>query len=458
MVEDRADLETRKIIVGGDRLPARVRNGQIRIQRGQQAPRKNFGDDLLSLDSLDFVDFRSARLRNPAFEKDGERRLPGSGKFCGFRRRQIQGRRFQEFIRGGIPLRDANPVDEVGASAVNGVPDQQPVFAVLRNHAGKNGIGIEIVVIGVADAFPFGIKHFQRALEIPRHTVSHERHQGAGLRPENQFFPFLRGEKAGVGLSRHDLAVEDKRDLEAHVFPFFRRNLHEGFSSLGNRSHIKRQGIAQFRIADQPEFTASGGGIRSDSDLQNGQAVDRGAHLKGVPLNENTFREDMKLQRSQFVDLVKIRMFPPLLQLFGVALFFGDLVFSIHDIPHPGDNEISLLAAHRRNSRNQRDRFHRHPFSGHKPLPNPPELLSAQKHFDGFPRFSAGGHQISDMLRGQGGRHKKDTPYQRCFHGLNSGFLYSSLILFLPPSGGRIVRSSPRGFGSFPAGSIPDSS
>ena len=142
----------------------------------------------------------------------------------------------------------ADPVDEILASAVKGIPHHQRIFTVRRSFEEEHRIGIEVVVVGKRQRLPFGVHDFQHRLEMSGNAVADERHQITCDHGERDFFILFRGKPVIIRFSGHDLPVQHTGNGECSVFRLFRGKRKKGLAVFIQGIHVKTQGIADASV------------------------------------------------------------------------------------------------------------------------------------------------------------------------------------------------------------------
>ena len=116
---------------------------------------------------------------------------------------------------GSSPDRDA--VDEVLAPAVDRVVDLEDVLAVARDLVEQHRVGMEADSRRRRPArLPAGVVQRQRGLEPAGHRVGQVGDQVRALAATHQLLALARGEAEAVHVAGQDLAVEHRRQRDAH--------------------------------------------------------------------------------------------------------------------------------------------------------------------------------------------------------------------------------------------------
>ena len=450
MLHERSGFYAREIVVQREEFARGVVKPEKGIERRSEPPGEHFHDDRFPLFELQMEELLFSRFVECSADHDAAGEDSAGFRFHG--RDRKSGRLCNPVWFRSLFHGDA--VNEIVASAEKCVADDERVLPVIRHVEFECTVGIEVSIVDKTDPLFRFVENFHLRLEEPRHAVADKRHQSASEEGEREDFPFFRAETEIIGFSGHDLAVKDGGRLKFRDSGFFRRKRKVWITQFAVCADVETERIADASVGNEPEFPFSRFRVGRDPQFDDCGAGDCGTCLQRVAGNQKKTQKPFHLKRFEFVELVVIRMFHPAGCIFRQRRLSG---FAFPDRAEPVHQIFALGTGRMRKAPDLFDSGHGNAGSGDQGAFQSPELLSADDEFHIGSLFSPGGEQITDVesLTEQCGQDQESGG--KGFHADTPPFLYSSRSLFLP-SPGRIVRSSPRGFGSFAAGSMPASS
>lgn len=129
---------------------------------------------------------------------------------------------------------DGDAVDEVFATAVNGVFDFDGVVAVGGEFCKEDGVGVEAEVVVVGDLLALGVVEREGGLKPARHGVGEIGNEGAGAGGEHrELLTLARGETIAVDLTGENLAVDGVRQGDRGIGLFDDRGAGTGGGAGG---------------------------------------------------------------------------------------------------------------------------------------------------------------------------------------------------------------------------------